>query len=97
MNTKKYIVRLAVEERQQLETVVKKLEGISQKVKRDIALLKTDADGPNWTNKQIHERTGLTVQTIVNRSKRLSIFVNDLSSKVSTPPLTVKNDGCRPF
>ena len=40
MNTEKYIVRLTGEERQKLETIVKKLKGASQSVKRAIVLLK---------------------------------------------------------
>ena len=64
MNTAKYIVRLSDEERQTLETIVKKFKGTAEKVKRAIVLLKADADGPNWTNEQIHELTGVTLQTI---------------------------------
>ena len=36
MNTEKHIVRLSNKERQTLETIVKKLKGTSQKVKRAI-------------------------------------------------------------
>lgn len=71
MNTEKYIVRLSNEERQKLETIVKKLKGTSQKVKRAIILLKADADGPNWTNEQIHELTGGSVRAITNVRKQL--------------------------
>ena len=39
MNTEKFIVRLSDEERQELETIVKKLKGTSQKVNRALALL----------------------------------------------------------
>ena len=38
MNTEKYIVRLNDEERQELNTIVKKLKGTSQKIKRAIVL-----------------------------------------------------------
>ena len=44
---KKYIVRLTDEERQTLRSVVKKLSGTSQKVRRAQILLKADANGPN--------------------------------------------------
>lgn len=71
MNTEKYIVRLSDTERQELENIVKKLKGTSQKVNRALVLLKADADGPNWTNEQIRERTGLSIQAIVNIRKRL--------------------------
>ncbi|WP_017662930.1 hypothetical protein, partial [Baaleninema simplex] len=52
---KKYIVRLTAEERHQLQAVIKKLNGSSQKVRRAQILLKADADGPNWTDQQIAE------------------------------------------
>ena len=38
MNTKKHIVRLSDEERQDLEKIVKKLKGTSPKVNRVLAL-----------------------------------------------------------
>ena len=44
---KKNIVRLTDEERQTLRSVVKKLSGTSQKVRRAQILLKADANGPN--------------------------------------------------
>ena len=71
MNTEKYIVRLTDAERRELEIIVKKLKGTSQKVKRAIVLLKADADGPDWTNEKIHELTGVSIQTIVNIRKQL--------------------------
>ena len=71
MNTEKYIVRLTDDERQQLEAIVKKLKGTSQKVKRAIVLLKADANGPDWTNEKIRELTGLSIQGIVNIRKQL--------------------------
>ena len=69
MNTEKYIVRLSDEERQDLEKIVKKLKGTSQKVNRALALLHADANGPDWTNDQIAARTGLTVRAITNIRK----------------------------
>ena len=71
MNTEKYIVRLSLEERQELETIVKKLKGTSQKVNRALALLHADANGPDWTNEQIAQRTGLTLRAISNLRKKL--------------------------
>ena len=71
MNTEKFIVRLSKKERQELETIVKKLKGTSQKVNRALALLHADADGPNWTNEQIAARTGLTLRAISNLRKKL--------------------------
>ena len=71
MNTEKYIIHLSDEERQELETVIKKLKGTSQKVNRAMALLHADANGPDWTNEQIAARTGLTVRAIINIRKQL--------------------------
>lgn len=71
MNTEKFIVRLSKKERQELETIVKKLKGTSQKVNRALALLHADADGPNWTNEQIAARIGLTLRAISNLRKKL--------------------------
>ncbi len=71
MNTEKYIVRLSEEERLELQTIVKKLKGTSQKVKRAVVLLKADVNGPNWTNQKIRDLTDLSIQAIVNIRKRL--------------------------
>jgi hypothetical protein len=71
MNTEKYIVRLNDEERQELQTIVKKRKGSSQKVNRAIALLHADANGPDWTNEQIAHRTGLTIRSLTNLRKQL--------------------------
>jgi len=44
---KTYIVRLTDDEREICLTVVKKLKGTSQKVRRANILLKADVNGPN--------------------------------------------------
>jgi len=96
MNTEKYIVRLSDEERRKLETIVKKLKGTSQKVKRAIVLLKANADGPNWTNEKIHELTGVSIQTIVNIRKQLvteGFEVTLERKKRRLPPVPKKLDG----
>jgi hypothetical protein len=62
VNTEKYTVRLTGEERQKLETIVKKLKATSQTVQRAMVLLKADADGPHWTNEKIHELTGMAMR-----------------------------------
>lgn len=63
---KKYIVRLTDEERAILKSVVKKLKGSSQKVRRAQVLLKADADGPNWTDRQIAEAFSCRTKTVEN-------------------------------
>ena len=68
---KKYIVRLTEEERGVLKGVVKKLKGTSQKVRRAQILLKADADGPAWTDKQIAEAFFCRTKTVENIRQRL--------------------------
>lgn len=96
MNTKKYIVRLSFEERLACETIVKKLKGSSQKVKRAIVLLKADVAGPNWINAQIRELTGLSLPSISGIRKQLVTegFEATLNRKKRLlPPVPKKLDG----
>ena len=67
---KKYIVRLSDEERQACEAVVKKLSGSSQKVRRAQILLKSDSNGPGWTDGKIAEAFNCRAQTIENLGER---------------------------
>jgi len=94
MNTEKYIVRLSDEERQELETIVKKLKGTSQKVNRALALL--HAGGPDWTNEQIATRAGLTLRAISNIHKQLVTEGFEITlnrKKRRLPPVPKKLDG----
>ena len=68
---KKYIVRLTDEERGTLRSVIKKLSGSSQKVRRVQVLLKADADGPCWHDQRIAEAFDCRRQTVENLRKRL--------------------------
>lgn len=68
---KKFIVRLTEEERSELEEVIKKLKGTSQKVRRAQILLKADADGPNWTDRRIAEAFSCGTKTVENIRRRL--------------------------
>lgn len=68
---KKYVVRLTDDEREALDGVVKKLSGTSQKVRRAQILLKADADGPNWTDRQIAEAFGCRTKTVENVRQHL--------------------------
>jgi len=67
---KKYIVRLADEEREALQRVVGKFKGSSQKVRRAQVLLKADADGPGWTDARIAEAFGCRTKTVENIRER---------------------------
>jgi len=68
---KKYIVRLNEQEREELEHVVKKLSGTSQKVKRAQILLKADSNGSAWTDARIADAFGCRTQSIENIRQRL--------------------------
>lgn len=69
--SKKYVVRLTETEREILQQVVGKFKGTSQKVRRAQVLLKSDADGPDWTDARIAEAFGCRSQTVENIRERL--------------------------
>ena len=68
---KMYVVRLTDHERDELQSVVKKLKGTGQKVRRAQILLKADADGPNWTDERIAEAFSCRTRTIEMIRQRL--------------------------
>ena len=93
---KKYIVRLTNEERERLRSVIKKLKGSSQKVRRAQVLLKADADGPNWTDTRIAEAFDCRTKTVENIRQRLvrdgfEIALN--GNKRESPPRAKALDG----
>ena len=69
---KLYIVRLTKQERVELQGVVKKLKGTGQKVRRAQILLKTDADGPNWTDERIAEAYSCRTRTVERLRQRFA-------------------------
>ena len=69
---KLYIVRLTKQERVELQGVVKKLKGTRQKVRRAQILLKTDADGPNWTDERIAEAYSCRTRTVERLRQRFA-------------------------
>lgn len=68
---KRYIVRLTAQEREELQSVLKKLKGTGQKVRRAQVLLKADADGPNWTDARIAEAFACRTRTGEKLRQRL--------------------------
>ena len=68
---KKYVVRLTDGERETLRSVVQKLSGSSQKVRRAQVLLKADADGPGWTDRKIADAFGCRINTVEEIRQRL--------------------------
>lgn len=89
---KKYIVRLTDEERRTLHSVIKKLSGTSQKVRRAQILLKADANGPGWTDAWIAEAFGCRTKTVENIRQRLveNGFRQTLDGKKRQQPPTEK-------
>jgi hypothetical protein len=68
---KRYVVRLTDQERDELQSVIKKLKGTAQKVRRAQILLKADADGPNWTDERIAEAFSCRTRTVEMIRQRL--------------------------
>jgi len=89
---KKYIVRLDDQERQELETVIQKLSGTSQKVRRAQILLKADVNGLGWTDARISEAFGCRTKTVENVRQRLveNGFRETLDGKKRRKPPTEK-------
>ena len=69
--SKKYVVRLTDAERQMLQEVVAKFKGSSQKVRRAQVLLKSDADGPDWTDAKIADAFDCRTRSVENIRERL--------------------------
>lgn len=93
---KKYIVRLSAEERSHLQSIVKKLKGTAQKVRRANILLKADIDGPNWPDAKIAEALSCRTRTIENVRRRLVTDGLDAvlnRKKRETPPRPKILDG----
>ncbi len=93
---KKYIVRLTDEERLTLRSVIRKLQGSSQKVRRAQILLKADADGPSWTDKRIAEAFSCRTKTVENIRQRLVTEGFDVTlngKKRETAPRQKRFDG----
>ena len=68
---KKYVVRLTDQERDELQSVIKKLKGTGQKVRRAQILLKADADGLNWTDGHIAAAFSCRTRTVERLLQRL--------------------------
>jgi len=68
---KKYIVRLAEEERVQLTELVNKGQAAAAEIKHANVLLKVDADGQNWCDVQTAEAFSCRARTVSNLHQRL--------------------------
>ena len=72
MRKQKHKVELTSEERQTLETLVRKGEHSALKLMRAHILLKADSNGPGWTDAKISEAFGCDAQTAYNVRKRFA-------------------------
>lgn len=68
---KKYIVRLSKEERQALETLVRKGRTAAYKIRHANILLTVDANGAAWTDRRTAEALGCHENTVRNVRQRL--------------------------
>ena len=89
---KRYLVQLTDEERKELQEVIKRLKGTSEKVRRAQVLLKADADGPAWTDARIAEAFSCRRQTVEMIRQRFveSGFQETLDGKKRAQPPTEK-------
>jgi transposase len=68
---KKYVVRLAEEERGQLETLVRRGRAHTRKLLYARILLKADADGPDqWTDERIADALEVSTATVARERRR---------------------------
>ena len=70
MKTKKHKVELTPEDRQMLETLVRRGEHNALEIRRAHILLKADVKGPAWTDAKIAEAFGCHTNTVSNVRKR---------------------------
>jgi Homeodomain-like domain len=68
---KKYIVRLTDTEQEMLSRLVKQRRVSSQKVRRAQILLKANADGPDWPDREIADAFDCSAQTVENIREHL--------------------------
>ena len=93
---KKYIVRLTAEEREICHETIRRLKGGSERVRRAQILLKTDADGPAWTDRKIAEAFSCRTKTVESIRRNLveEGFERALERKRrETPPVPKILDG----
>lgn len=67
---KKYIVRLAGAERDELTKLVTKGETLAYKIRRANILLKADVNGPAWDDAKISEAFSVNINTVANTRRR---------------------------
>jgi len=95
---KKYVVKLAVQERDELERVVRMGKAAGWKRQRAQALLKCDqgSAGPAWTDERVAEAYGCTTRSLESWRKqaveRGPLALLERKAQVR-PPITPRLDG----
>jgi len=84
---KKYEVRLKEGERKELKGIIKKGHEPAYKIMHANVLLKADAQGPGWVDRQIAESFGVCL----NSSNNSSRMTNLLSSLLRSRPFTLNS------
>lgn len=87
---KKYVVRLTPEERNQLQNLVSKGKTQAYRIRHAHILLKADADGPAWLDREITEAFSCNRSTVEGIRKRFVMEGLDaaLERKKRTRPPT---------
>ena len=68
--SKKYIVRLTVQERDELEALIKKGKTAAYRIRHAHILLKVNAEGPNWTDEQTAQAFACHANTVRHLRQR---------------------------
>ena len=70
---KKYVVRLSVEEREQLDAMIRKGKSSAQRLMKARILLKADVseDGEGWSDSEIVEALGTSLTTVYRTRQQL--------------------------
>ena len=95
---KKYIVRLALEERERLQNLVTKGKTQGYRIRHAQILLKADADGPGWLDRNIAEAFSCNRSTVENIRQRFVLEGLDAAlerKKRSKPPREKILDGVK--
>lgn len=97
MPGKLYVVKITLEERSALESVVKRGRSAAWKVQRAQALLQCDQGehGPGWTDEDVAAAYGCTTRSLENWRKQAveSGPLSLLERKSRRPPVAKKLDG----
>lgn len=96
MPEKRYIVRLTAKERKELEDLIKKGQTQAYRIRHAHILLKADANGPAWLDRQIVEAYSCHRATVEGIRKRLVLHGLDAAlnrKKREKPPREKLLDG----